>query len=285
MARIVRNSTVFFSLLLILSALIGCRAIATYDQSEAYRSLYLSCAAFCDPATYSTKTYSQASIKGFNATLTIHDDHYGTYGFVGYLSSSTSIYVTYRGSEGWRNWMADLETTSMDFPYCSGCKVHHGFYTALMNSFPSVLAEVKRLQKQFPNYVVKTTGHSLGAALSQLASVQLAVNGVAVHASYNFGQPRTGNAKYSAFVASKVPVTFRHVHFKDPVPHVPPTEFGFQHECTEKYEPKEVWDGTLETCGAAGNCEDSPSCALEWKDYQLVPDDHMTYLGVPIQCY
>ena len=43
-----------------------------------------------------------------------------------------------------------------------------------------VLTEVTRLRGKFPSYVVKTTGHSLGAALTHLTSMMLIKNGVEV---------------------------------------------------------------------------------------------------------
>ena len=49
-----------------------------------------------------------------------------------------------------------------------------------------MLKEVKRLQKAYPDYTVKTTGHSLGAALTQLAGMMLTHNGIKV-SMINFG--------------------------------------------------------------------------------------------------
>lgn len=263
---------------------------SSWSSNDAYQSLYLSCDAFCDPAGYlGTKNYNGV-IQGFNATMTIHEKKYDTYGFVGYLPSAASIYVTYRGSEGWQNWMADLETTKVTYPYCSGCEVHKGFYEALMGDFDNVEKEVRRLKSLFPNYTVKTTGHSLGAALAQLASMELVARGIAVKYAYTFGQPRTGNAAYSSYTSAKVPLTYRHVHYADPVPHVPPPEFGFYHNCLEEWEPNEVYhasqSGALLQCGSfPDNCEDTGGCMETIPDKNLNPDDHMIYLGVPIKCY
>ena len=261
-----------------------------WNSNAAYQSLYLSCDAFCDPAGYLGTHNYNGLLQGFNATMTIHEKKYDTYGFVGYLPSDTSIYVAYRGSEGWQNWMADLETTKVTYPYCSGCEVHKGFYEALMGDFDNVEKEVRRLKSLFPSYAVKTTGHSLGAALAQLASTELVSRGITVKYAYTFGQPRTGNAAYSAYSSSKVPLTFRHVHYADPVPHVPPPEFGFYHNCLEEWEPNEVYDASksdaLLQCGSyPENCEDTGDCMESIPDKDLNPDDHMTYLGVPIKCY
>jgi hypothetical protein len=182
--------------------------------------------------------------------------------------------------------MANIETRLIPFPGCDNCKVHRGFYTALLDDFDAVTNEIKRLLTQYPNAKVKTTGHSLGAALAQLAAMELLHRGIKVDNVYNFGQPRTGNSFFSAYSSSSIP-QFRHVHYKDPVPHVPPPAFGFVHTCNEMYEPNEIFDGTLNQCGNINNCEGDGSkdtCMLVWKDWQLKSDDHMTYLGKKIVC-
>ena len=166
----------------------------TYSEKDATIALYLSCATFCDPETYESRVYPGV-INGLNVTLTIHDNKYQTSGFVGVLPSSNSIYIAYRGSSNWQNWMANLETsmtpyTSFPNGECKGCSVHRGFYAALLADFDAVAAEVRRLLKLFPTYKVKTTGHSLGAALSQLAGMELIARDIPVFSTYNFGQPR-----------------------------------------------------------------------------------------------
>ena len=90
---------------------------------------------------------------------------------MGYLPSDKSIFVAFRGTENVLNWATDLDVRKMKWkshPECIDCWVHAGFYSAQQEAFPDVLAEVKRLQALFPDYSVKTTGHSLGAALAFL---------------------------------------------------------------------------------------------------------------------
>jgi hypothetical protein len=268
------------------------RQITAYSNQEANLALYVAGATYCDLPHLFTGVLS-----GLNITLNIFDDHYKTSGFVATLPSANTIYVAYRGSSNWQNWMANLETsmtpyTSFPTGECSGnCQVHRGFYTALLADFDAVTTEVRRLQSEYPTYKVKTTGHSLGAALAQLAAMELTARGVRVTNTYNFGQPRTGNKYFSAF-ANTLMTTYRHVHYADPVPHVPPPQFGFVHECTEMYEPNEVYNGTIQSCGSistsepyGNSCEAEGKCMLSWNDTQLNPDDHMIYLGIYIKCY
>jgi len=46
---------------------------------------------------------------------------------------------------------------------------------------------------------VKTTGHSLGSALTTLTTMMLIKNGVEIKSSITFGQPRIGDSKFAAF--------------------------------------------------------------------------------------
>jgi len=61
-----------------------------------------------------------------------------------------------------------------------------------------MLSEVKSLHKKYPSYAIKTTGHSLGGALAQLAGMSLTHSGYDV-SMINFGQPRIGDADYASF--------------------------------------------------------------------------------------
>jgi len=59
-----------------------------------------------------------------------------------------------------------------------------------------VIQEVQRLKAMFPNYAVKTAGHSLGGALALLAQLDLIAAGYEV-TMYNFGQPRVGDKAFA----------------------------------------------------------------------------------------
>lgn len=253
---------------------------ATYDTEEGMRSVWLSAAAFCSPSTYLTRTYSGPTA-GFVPTYYIHSNSSSgdTTGYIGYLPSAESIYVVYRGSSSISNWIADLDALKMDYssyPDCN-CQVHKGFYLSEQVVINDVVAEVSSLLKKFPTYKVKVTGHSLGAAMAQLTSMDLIKAGIPASV-YNFGQPRTGDSAYASFATNKVQ-TFRVTHYKDIVPHLPITAvMEFYHVCTEEYEDN---IGNLKTC--TNTCED-PSCADQFTESQWDPEDHMTYLGLYMSC-
>lgn len=240
---------------------------------------------------------------GFVVTYTF-DDLKDTQGYVGYLPSDSSIYVVFRGSSSIQNWITNLEVTKTAYKgSCCGksCQIHKGFNeagpqstpplfnlsshridTVATSSFSGILNAVKSLRSKYPNYAVKCTGHSLGAALSQITAMMLKDNGITPATIYNFGQPRVGDPNYSACASSYVP-TERVTHLKDTVPHIPYESWGYKHECREAYESSSTASNPqVKNCDAS-NCEDS-SCSNQWAFKETNVDDHMLYLGLSVTC-
>ena len=75
------------------------------------------------------------------------------------------------------------------------------------------------------------TGHSLGAALSQLFMLDLALSRSGIQAfNINFASPRVGNHAYIGLVENNCPNPILRVqNTHDAVPHLPPTKLGFEH--------------------------------------------------------
>jgi putative lipase involved disintegration of autophagic bodies len=96
--------------------------------------------------------------------------------------------VSFRGSEDLRNWFTNLSIDKekyRSYPDCD-CQVHSGFQSAEEKVFPDILAEVTRLKSLYPTAGVKTTGHSLGAAMALLTGLDLIKAGFQV-GMINFG--------------------------------------------------------------------------------------------------
>lgn len=155
-------------------------------------------------------------------TYVVYDAAHDTQGFVGYLPLDKSIYIVFRGSQSWDNWMTNLDTlmTKYNDPNCAKCEVHAGFFKAEQTVLPGILDEVKRLSKLYRTTSVKTTGHSLGGALANLTAMDMVKAGYEV-GMYNYGQPRVGNKTYAVYFSKMLPETYRHTHSKDIVPHIP----------------------------------------------------------------
>ena len=66
---------------------------------------------------------------GFTLTKVIYNDTYDVEGYIGYLPSDNSIYVTFRGTNSAKNDYVDSlvdKTTYTMWPDCN-CTVHTGF--------------------------------------------------------------------------------------------------------------------------------------------------------------
>jgi len=121
-------------------------------------------------------------------------------------------------------------------------------------ALPTVLQAVADLKLLYPTARVKTTGHSLGAALATLTAMDLAKLYPDVQV-YNFGSPRVGDKTFSPFAGTVMTDFWRVTHYKDCVPHLPEQTLGFRHVCTEEYEDA---FGNVRTCDSS--CEDK-TCA------------------------
>ncbi|KAI6242305.1 Lipase domain containing protein [Aphelenchoides fujianensis] len=128
-----------------------------------------------------------------------------------------------------------------------------------------------KLTQQFPDYVVYVTGHSLGAALSSLASAAIVRNNGFTERNsfhYNFGQPRVGDATFAASHEKLLPSFYRLTHARDLITLLPQTYFDFRHFGNE------IWyNNTMETGSTHVTCgdEDDPACAGDrdsWPDHQ-----------------
>lgn len=161
----------------LISALVLTSALAqneSWDYSQALISHELSLTAYCGIAEYQSHTFV-APAQDFVVSKVIYDKSNDIEGFVGYLPSDSSIYVVFRGTESLDNWLVDMDSFKSSFdewPDCN-CHVHSGFYKAINAVKQDFVGEVTSLKQKFPSYAVKTTGHSLGAALAHLAALSL----------------------------------------------------------------------------------------------------------------
>ncbi len=251
-------------------------AVGAYNGDQAMISVWLSAAASCGKDEYKTRTF-KGPTTGFVVSSVVTDTASDTQGYVGYLPSDKSIYVVFRGSSSTRNWIENLDavkTAYTSYPECK-CQVHKGFYQAEQKVIGGIVSTVKSLMSSHAGYAVKVTGHSLGAAMAQLTSMDLLKAGIQ-NTVYNFGQPRTGDKAYATFATAKIP-TFRVTHNKDMVPHLPFTSgMDFYHVCREEFEDA---SGAVRTCDAT--CEDK-TCADQYAFAKTNTEDHLTYLGFPI---
>jgi hypothetical protein len=140
--------------------------------------------------------------------------------------------VVFRGTAGGRDILTDLMFRKVAFQAGpAGAppvgRVHRGFAAALDSVWSRVLAAAQDVGRDRPLFV---GGHSLGAALAQLAALRLAGHGQPVAGVYTYGSPRVGDAAFrDAYDAALGERTFLHVNDEDVVTTVPPWWTGFDH--------------------------------------------------------
>uniref|UniRef100_A0A1I8A856 Lipase_3 domain-containing protein n=1 Tax=Steinernema glaseri TaxID=37863 RepID=A0A1I8A856_9BILA len=117
-------------------------------------------------------------------------------------------------------------------PFAPGGAVVHYFKNAFEVVWAELNGTVADAKKEHPDRGILFTGHSLGGALASLASSSFAFEHAAPGDELQlvtfgqprlvtFGQPRVGNMDFAAAHDALVPNSWRLVHAKDLVPHVP----------------------------------------------------------------
>ncbi len=268
-----------FILLIVLSLfLLGS---SQYDWAFANTSVWLSAAAYCETNTYKTRIFKGYST-GFVVTDVIDDVSEDVQGYIGYMASQSSIYVVFRGSTSIEDWANNLDAVLTAYPRCSGCEVHAGFYKAEQANIKFIIDRVSYLKNQYPEYTVVVAGHSLGAAMATLTSLDLLAQSSVIKPTpqspqglrmFHFGSPRVGNTNFAQYASNTILDRHRNTHYKDMVPHVPMHE-RFTHISGEWYEDSSA----LHECSGY----EDPNCAYQWHITNI--DDHMHYLGLYLGC-
>jgi pimeloyl-ACP methyl ester carboxylesterase len=233
---------------------------------------------------------AQSGAPGVNVTLQFDNDSvWRAWGYVGTTTSldlqqggenggqpKTVGVVSFRGSTTLDNWETDFDLLPTNYPEAPGALVHSGF----LKSWNAVKEEVIAAVRKLGVTRVVVTGHSLGAALAQLAAVDLQREKFAATTLIDFGQPRVGNKAFADYAATLLAGrSWRTVNEADPVPHVPMEFLGFHHP------PREVWFATNNSAHpvfCSGSNGEDPKCSdglPDWK-YALGVLDHLHYLGV-----
>ena len=148
-------------------------------------------------------------------------------GFV--LTSKTSNVIVFRGTQRSTEWLYNFYARQQDYHNPAGSeawgRVHRGFvanYNSIIEPTPRAVAS--QLDPSVPCYL---TGHSLGAALAVLASVDLAVNLPRLKPQlqlYTYAGARVGDPTFARLHIQTVPNHYRIVNLADVVPLLPPIQ-------------------------------------------------------------
>lgn len=203
--------------------------------------------------------------------------------------------VGFRGTANLKGWLTDLSSgvmvdTNDHGVSCSWesrpCKVGKGWMTVYSAIKAAVVGNLSDIGCS-PGQPLSVVGHSLGAAVAQVALYDLVGLGFLPTKSYVFGSPRTGNAQWAAAFLSRVGYNtlFRVVHGQDPVPHLPPLDLGYANIGTEVYYPADVRDG-YQICTGPSDPFDPQCSAVLTNLTRMIAHcvevvrncDHLTYM-------
>lgn len=157
-------------------------------------------------------------------------------------STGKAIVIAFRGTKNFKNWIQNLKTSKVTPTVggdCRGCLVHKGFQQSFVSVREKVTTAVQRLAQKHNAGTIIVTGHSLGGALANLAAWDISVRQKALQQEpeirddvqtfaqaqvllYTYGQPRVGNEDFSKALRNAITATWRVVHRKDVVAHLPP---------------------------------------------------------------
>jgi pimeloyl-ACP methyl ester carboxylesterase len=151
----------------------------------------------------------------------------------GFLAVKDQVLVlSFRGTSGFKNFLTDGNIRRVRADWAAG-GVHNGFKTALDAVWPQIRSKLGPPEAQRKD--IWLTGHSLGAALAQLAALRLTKSGYRVHRVYTFGTPRIGDKEFVADYDRQLGAqSFPHVNAQDVVTRVPPSALGFHATASSK---------------------------------------------------
>lgn len=134
--------------------------------------------------------------------------------------------LSFRGTSSLKDFKTDARILKTGADWADG-KIHRGFAGALDSVWTDITDQLGVPGQQQKELWV--TGHSLGAALAQLAALRLKKLGYPVRAVYTYGTPRIGNkafvAEYDRLVGDR---TFPHINRNDLVTRVPLAVLGYR---------------------------------------------------------
>lgn len=204
--------------------------------------LSMDVAQYSSIVVYSLEKAAQDNVKPtYPSELTIVKELYNDSSnpiFGAIFTDKNNIWIAFRGTLAPQEWAQDLEYTQNQLfnktptkqispsfllknnPTGLIPKVHEGFVQAYQNMREDMIKAIESI----PNSKTKTiivTGHSLGAAVSTLAGLDLKQLLYTTVVVYNFASPRIGDNAFITLVNSLLPL-YRFVNICDMIPNMPP---------------------------------------------------------------
>ncbi|ETN81548.1 triacylglycerol lipase [Necator americanus] len=160
-------------------------------------------------------------------------------GFTAVIHEERAIVLSFRGTTDMKQLFAEItDSTFKEWEnWTYGGNVSKYFYDAFTSLWNGGMeSDFEILKKQYSEYEVWITGHSLGGALATLAASMVAGkhNRTTVKL-VTFGQPRVGDQKFADEHHKMVKFSYRVIYWSDVVPTVPCYYAqGYRHQGTEE---------------------------------------------------
>ncbi|OAA65013.1 Lipase, class 3 [Cordyceps fumosorosea ARSEF 2679] len=228
------------------------------------------------------------------------------------IDSHGAIIVAFRGTYSVADTVLDLSTVPQEYvPYpgdgspahkCTNCTVHMGFFKAWQSAKESVIPELIQLRRTHPDKPIHLVGHSLGGAVACLAALELKTTvGLDNIVVTTFGEPRVGNGGLVDFInqifglndeADMAKRSYRRLtHTNDPVPLLPPGEWGYKSHAGEIHitksdlspaqEDLQLCEGNDDERCSAGQDSTSQSLTRVTEFYESVAASQLQKRGFP----
>ncbi|GMS80703.1 hypothetical protein PENTCL1PPCAC_2878, partial [Pristionchus entomophagus] len=204
-------------------------------------------------------------------------------GFTMVDETSGVIALTFRGTSTKDQLVDEISTTLKEkkVPFRDGGLTSPYFATAFDDLWfnSGIGADFLYLVNKYPKYKLYITGHSLGGSFASLATVHILQNKLFPKEQttyYSFGEPRTGDQSFSDLIDS-LTVSYRVVHNKDVIPHVPFINgMEYHHHNYEVYYPNDMTTSEFEICDKKDEETKRKCSEKNGKDLVFNPD-HLYY--------
>lgn len=217
------------------------------------------------------------------------------------------INMAFRGSSTRWDWLHDFLITPTDYipfsldkyeeqvelgniPPCDNCKLHSGFSLFLSSLQESFLETLEDTYKEYPNYNLVISGHSLGAAVAILCGIEVKLRGYDPTV-VTYAQPKIFNFEMSEWVNNIFDIYkldaknrktnsldiksgyYRVVHINDYVTDLPPlySHCGLQIDINKIMIPHDLSDLSYSGMEISENTNAQlPSKIVDFKDSTLI---------------
>ncbi|TKR96097.1 hypothetical protein L596_010165 [Steinernema carpocapsae] len=267
------------------------------DDFARYQMLSLSAAAYADDPSKCLTTAFPKGNASISKIVEVVCDMFKTdscRGFTAISHSAKAVIISFRGTAEFLQ-LAQEAIKTVIFPdtFIAGGKVSRYFYEAYKKVWESGLKDdYLELRNKYPDYEIWVTGHSLGGAMASLCAATLVHLGQANPEKLKlltFGAPRIGDKAFVDVHEALVLYSYRVVHNRDIVPHVPPEFFpdswlldGYLHTKSEVWYANDMSPGSdfiVCNSGESWWCSDRDLITLSISDHlhyfqheEMMPD-------------